>query len=164
MSIKPNGQGNKINKSSASSSSGQVSSSTSQKTSTSLQARLPQDVIPRTQGNRTIWGTIQSIFQNFRFSFYPYNTSRTTLFSPTSVSGFFILIGTYALQFSDHTPNFPIHFALVYNQQVIWFLYNLSYIPNWDINHINPANILLLWSSKLGVFFSFTIFRWLNKT
>jgi len=53
MSIKPNGQGNKINKSSASSSSGQVSSSTSQKTSTSLQARLPQDVIPRTQGNRT---------------------------------------------------------------------------------------------------------------
>jgi len=72
MSIKPNGQGNKINKSSASSSSGQVSSSTSQKTSTSLQARLPQVVIPRTQGNRTIWGTIRSIFQNFRFSFYPY--------------------------------------------------------------------------------------------
>jgi len=122
MSIKPNGQGNKINKSSASSSSGQVSSSTSQKTSTSLQARLPQDVIPRTQGNRTIWGTIQSIFQNFRFSFYPYlkcfqnnlKWSRflyctevvkiiITLFSPTSVSGFFILIGTYALQFSDHT-------------------------------------------------------------
>jgi len=111
MSIKPNGQGNKINKSSASSSSGQVSSSTSQKTSTSLQASLPQDVIPRTQCNRTIWGTIRSIFQNFMLRIYPNNASRTTLISTTSVSGFFILIGTYALQFSDHTPT--IQFSLL---------------------------------------------------